>query len=290
MKVEYQNSTGLLAVIGDPIAHSLSPLLQNTMIGALGRDDLYLAIPVKADGLEDFIHAAKTVGISGFNLTMPHKVAILPYLSGLTAEAQRCGSVNSVRIRDGKLEGHCTDGMGLRRSLADLGLSFRDSNVTVLGAGGAARAIAKTAVDSGAKSVRVVNRTLVKAEELCAGEANMSAHGLPEREAVLADTDILINTTPVGMEGVAGEAEFEFLRALKPGAGAVDCIYAPAMTPFMAAAKALGHPVANGIGMLVYQAIYAYEFFRGMYFSEETVTELGRKLLAASGVDPRGEA
>lgn len=286
MKVEYHNGTGLLAVIGDPIAHSLSPLLQNTMIEALGRDDLYLAIHVPAEGLEDFLAAARTIGIQGFNLTMPHKVSILPHLSGQTREARRCGSVNTVRVQNGSLEGHSTDGIGFRRAIQDLGCGFPGQNVTILGAGGAARSIAMTAVDSGARSVRIVNRTVEKAQALCRGEAVMSAYGFDQVEQILPDTDLLINTTPVGMEGVAGGLQYAFLPALKPGIPAVDCIYAPAMTPFMQAAHQLGHPVANGIGMLVYQAIYAYEFFRELHFGEDTVAELGRLLLEKSGVNP----
>lgn len=286
MRVEYHNGTGLLAVIGDPIAHSLSPLLQNTMIQALGREDLYLAIHVPAAGLADFLSAARTIGIQGFNLTMPHKQTILPYLSSQTREAQRCGSVNTVRLKDGNLEGHSTDGLGFRRALLDMGCDFPGQNVTILGAGGAARSIAMTAVDSGARSVRVVNRTLEKAQALCQADPVMAAYGFDQAEQVLTDTDLVINTTPVGMEGVTGDLGYAFLSALKPGAPAVDCIYAPAMTPFMAAAQALGHPVANGIGMLVYQAIYAYEFFRELHFDEATVASLGRLLLKASGIVP----
>lgn len=281
MKVEYQNSTGLLAVIGDPIAHSLSPLLQNTMIKALERDDLYLAFRVEKGGLPEFLAASKALHIDGFNLTMPHKEDILPFLDSCTPEAKRCGSVNTVRRRDGRLEGHCTDGLGFRRSLWDLGLDFPKKCVTILGAGGAARAIAMTAVDSGAKQVAVVNRTLSKAEAICAGEQNMLALERSRVEEIMPETDILINTTPVGMEGVAGTGQYGFLRSLKPGAAAVDCIYAPPVTPFLAAAKALGHPTANGLGMLIYQAVYAYAFFRELEFSEETVTRLGKLLREA---------
>jgi shikimate dehydrogenase len=289
MQVEYHNGTGLLAVIGDPIAHSLSPLLQNTMIKALGRDDLYLAVKVARGQLPDFLQAAKALGIGGFNLTMPHKEDVLPYLSSMTPEAQRCGSVNTVRLRNGLLEGHSTDGLGFRRSLQDLGEDFTGRRVTILGAGGAAKAIATTAVDAGAELVRVVNRTEARAQALCQGEGRMEPLGMGALAGVLPDTDLLINTTPVGMEGVSGQGAYD-LAALRPGAPAMDCIYAPAMTPFMAAAKALGHPVANGIGMLVYQAIYAYAFFRELDFSEETVSRLGALLLEASGVPPRGQA
>lgn len=288
MKIEYHNGTGLLAVIGDPIAHSLSPLLQNTMIEALGGDELYLALRVERGQLEEFLAAARLLGFQGFNLTMPHKEDILPYLDSRTPEALRCGSVNTVRLRQGRWEGHSTDGLGFQRALEDMGLSFHGRQVAILGAGGAARAIAMTAVDSGAASVRVLNRTRSRAEQLCAGQNGMEAFGLEAAEAVLPDTEILINTTPVGMEGVTGPGQYAFLQALKPGAAAVDCIYAPAMTPFMAAAKALGHPVVNGIGMLVYQAVYAYAFFKGITMDDATVSRLGRLLLAASGVDPKG--
>lgn len=279
MQVEYHNGTGLLAVIGDPISHSLSPLLQNTMIARLGRDDLYLAVQVPRGGLADFLAAARTMGLGGFNLTMPHKLDILPFLSDMTPEARRAGSVNSVRLRKGLWEGHSTDGIGFRRALQDLGYDFPGQVVTLLGAGGAARSIAMTALDSGAREVRVVNRTLAKAQALCAGEATMGAFALTQARAVLPDTDILINTTPVGMEGVAGSQDFSFLSALKPGAPALDCIYAPAVTPFLAEASRLGHPTANGIGMLVYQAIYAYAFFRELELGEAALGELGRLLL-----------
>ncbi len=288
MKVEYHNSTGLLAVIGDPIAHSLSPLLQNTMIAELGMDDLYLAIQVPRGGLPDFLQAAKTIGIQGFNLTMPHKEDILPYLSDITREAQRAGSVNSVRLRDGQLEGHSTDGIGFHRALLDLGYEFHGQTVAILGAGGAAKSIAMTAVDSGAEQVRILNRTLERATNLCVGEKKMEAFPMGRAEEALADSDIVVNTTPIGMEGTKNDGAFSFLRALKPGALAIDCIYAPAMTPFMLEAKKQGHPVANGIGMLVYQAIYAYAFFRQMTLEENTVSKLGSLLLEVSGISPRG--
>ena len=281
MNVEYENGTGLLAVIGDPIAHSLSPLLQNTMIKALERDDLYLAFRVEKGGLPGFLAASETLGIDGFNLTMPHKEDILPFLDEISPEARRCGSVNTVRRRDGKLEGHSTDGMGFRRALQDMGLDFPGRNVTILGAGGAARSIAMAAVDGGAAKVTVANRTLARAEDICRGEANMEALDLARVEAVLPGTDVLINTTPIGMEGVEGAAAYGYLRALKAGAAAVDCIYAPAVTPFLKAAAELGHPTKNGLGMLIYQAIYAYGFFRELDFSAGTVTALGERLLAA---------
>lgn len=287
MKLEYQNTSGLLCVIGDPIAHSRSPLLQNTMLQTLGEDYIYLAVPVAAGRVGDFASAALTLGIRGFNLTMPHKEDIIPYLSHMTEEAALCGSVNSVRLREGKLEGHSTDGIGFRRSLQDFGRSYPGTVVTILGAGGAAKSVAMTAVLSGARTVRVVNRTLSRAEALCHGHENMEAYGLDELCKLLPDTDILVNCTSMGMEGASG-GSIPDLSALKSGALCMDCIYAPAMTPFMLEAKRCGHEAGNGIGMLVYQAIYALSFFLDREFDEATVTALGKKLMAVSGVDPRG--
>lgn len=289
MLVDYKNSSALLAVIGDPISHSLSPLLQNTMLRELGEDAIYLAIHVKAGEVEKFVEAAKTLQIKGFNLTMPHKENILPYLSNLTEEARLSGSVNSVRIREGKLEGHSTDGIGFRRAMtALLGVDYPGKVVTILGAGGAAKSVAMTAMLSGAKKIHVLNRTLARAHALCTGHGNMTAYSPAEGAAVLPETDILISTLPTGMEGVGGSFDAVDLGLLKEDSICVDCIYAPAKTPFMVEALRHGHRAMNGIGMLVYQAVYALEFFLEREFSDETVAVLGKKLLEISGVDPFG--
>lgn len=287
MQVEYHNGTGLLCVIGDPIGHSLSPLLQNTMLKELGEDYLYLAVPVAAGSVEQFVSAAKAIGIRGFNLTMPHKEHILPFLSRMTPEARHCGSVNTVRIIDGQLEGHSTDGLGFRKSLDAFGRDFPGQTVTILGAGGAAKSIAMTAVECGAAKVYVANRTLLRAQQLCENEPAMEALPLEQLDQVLPQTDLLISTLPVGMSGVGG-SRVPCLDALKPDALCMDCIYAPAMTPFMEEAHRTGHEAGNGIGMLIYQAIFALEFFLNKAFPTETVSRLGTLLQSACGVDPRG--
>ena len=287
MQIEYHNGTRLMCVIGDPIGHSLSPLLHNTMLRELGEDALYLAVPVPAGTVGAFVAAAKTVGIQGFNLTMPHKEDIIPYLSEMTPEAKRCASVNSVRIRDGKLEGHSTDGMGFRQALSEFSRDFPGQTVTILGAGGAAKSIAMTAVDSGADKVYIANRTLSRAQALCENEPNMEALSLEHLNDVLPQTDLLISTLPIGMSGVGG-SDVPCLDALKPDALCMDCIYAPAITPFMEESRRTGHEAGNGIGMLIYQAIFAMEFFLDRPFSQDTVLHLGKIMQEACGVDPRG--
>lgn len=289
MLIDYNNSSALLAVIGDPISHSLSPLLQNTMLRELGEDAIYLAVHVKAGEVEQFVDAAKTLNIKGFNLTMPHKEHIIPHLSAMTEEARLSGSVNSVRIREGHLEGHSTDGIGFRRAMTELlGVDYPGKVVTILGAGGAAKSVAMTALLSGAKEIHILNRTLTRAQALCSGQENMTAHSLIEGASVLPQTDILISTLPMGMEGVGGSFDSMDLGLLKENSVCADCIYAPAKTPFMASAIRHGHRAINGIGMLVYQAVYALEFFLERDFPEETIGMLGKKLLEISGVDPFG--
>lgn len=291
MLIDYRNSSALLAVIGDPIGHSLSPLLQNTMLRELGEDAVYLAFSVKAGEVSGFLEAAKALNIRGFNLTMPHKEDIIPHLTAMTEEARLSGSVNSVRLRNGVTEGHSTDGIGFRRGMQELlGVDFPGKAVTILGAGGAAKSIAATALRSGAWEIHVMNRTLSRAQALCKGNASMIAHNLSEDDTVLPNTDILISTLPTGMEGVGSTFDAVDLRLLKSDAVCADCIYAPARTPFMETALRLGHPAINGIGMLVYQAVYALEFFLEREFSQETVTTLGKKLLEISGVDPYGSS
>lgn len=289
MQIEYHNGTRLMCVIGDPIGHSLSPLLHNTMLRELHEDALYLAFPVPAGTVGEFVAAAKIIGIQGFNLTMPHKEDIIPYLAEMTPEAKRCASVNSVRIRSGKLEGHSTDGLGFRQSLAEFSRDFSGQTVTILGAGGAAKSIAMTAVDSGAKRVYIANRTLARAQKLCENEAAMEALSLEQLNAVLPQTDLLISALPIGMSGVGG-SDVPCLDALKPDALCMDCIYAPAMTPFMEEARRTGHEAGNGIGMLIYQAIFAMEFFLDRPFSQDMVLHLGKIMQDACGVDLRGLA
>lgn len=289
MLIDYHNSSALLAVIGDPIGHSLSPLLQNTMLRELGEDAVYLAIHVSKGEVAQFIEAAKALNIKGFNLTMPHKEDIIPHLSSMTEEARLSGSVNSVRLRDGALEGHSTDGIGFRRAMTELlGVDYPGNVVTILGAGGAAKSVAMTAMLSGAKEIHVLNRTPSRAEALCKGHETMTAHSLSEGQAILPETDILISTLPTGMEGIGGGFDAVDLALLKADAVCADCIYAPAMTFFMESALSHGHPAMNGIGMLVYQAVYALEFFLEKEFPEETIAMLGKKLLEISGVDPFG--
>ena len=184
-------------MIGDPIAHSLSPVLHNTMAKVLGLNYLYLACRVCPKDLPRWLDAARTMELVGFNATMPHKLELIPLMDKLTPAAMRHGAVNTVRLESGQFIGHNTDGDGFASSLQDFGMGFHGAHVVVLGAGGAACAIVRKAADDGAASVQVMNRTLENAAAICAEDPNR-LHPATLDASVPPDTDLLINTLPAG--------------------------------------------------------------------------------------------
>ena len=266
MKVELNNTTKKLCVIGDPVEHSKSPLIQNTMLESLGLDYIYLCQPVPRGQCEQWLACAKFAGYAGFNATMPHKQELVPLMDALDEDARLMGAVNTVCIREGKTYGYNTDGEGFLRALADEGIDPAGMPVLVLGAGGAAKAVCLKLAQAGAQ-VTVCNRSLEKAQTLCGHDpARLHAAGFDrdtlEREA--ARCRLLVNCTSLGMEGGAGQFEdFSFLDALPAGAPVVDLIYAPAQTELLRQAQARGHRTANGLGLLVNQAVLSLEHFTG---------------------------
>ena len=262
------SSPNRLAVIGDPIAHSLSPLLHNAMARELGLPYVYEARRVTADGLPVWLSEVRNEGWSGFNATMPHKMRLIPLLDGLTEQAKFFGAVNTVRNDNGVLTGHNTDGDGFARMLAEHGFGFTGANVAILGAGGAAEAIARKAVQDGAARITIYNRTLDKAEKLRAvSPSTMSAAVLGG--PVPKDTDFLISALPAG-----SRLNLDFINGLDPRCAVVDILYAPPKTPLLEAAEAKGLFARNGLGMLVHQAILAFEFFTGSVIDPEPMAKL----------------
>ena len=160
MQVELKNTTKKLCVIGDPVLHSKSPLLQNAMLQALGLDYIYLCQPVKAGEAARWLEAAKTAGYAGFNATMPHKEDLLPLMDVLDEDARLYRSVNTVCIKDDKVYGYNTDGQGFLQALLDAGFDPRGRRVVLLGAGGAAKAVALKLAQQRVASVTICNRTL----------------------------------------------------------------------------------------------------------------------------------
>ena len=256
-----------LQVIGDPVLHSKSPILHGAMLRELGLDIPYDAHVVRRGELPDYLRWARDNGVTGFNATMPHKEELIPLLDGIDPAARTIGAVNTVCLRDGNWIGFNTDGAGAVAALRDgLGLDPSGLTVTLLGAGGAAKAVALALTDAGAERVFVCNRTLPRAEELCAHDpaGRLSPNGFdPDtlgRRA--ARSQLLVNCTNLGMAGCPGRFEgFSFLDALPPDAGVFDLIYHPAETELLAQARRRGLPALNGLPMLVNQAVLALEHF-----------------------------
>ena len=256
-----------LQVIGDPVLHSKSPAIHGAMLGALGLDIPYTAHVVRRGELPEYLAWAKENGVTGFNATMPHKEDLIPLLDGIDPAAQALGAVNTVCLRDGKWIGFNTDGGGAVAALRDnLGIDPAGRTVTLLGAGGAAKAVALALADAGAERVYVCNRTFSRAQELCAhdplGRLAPAAFDQDTLSALAGKSQLLVNCTNLGMEGCPGRFEdFSFLDALRPGAGVFDLIYHPAETELLACARRRGLRTLNGLPMLVNQAVLALEHF-----------------------------
>ena len=259
-----------LCVIGDPVEHSKSPLIQNTMIEALGLPYTYGAVRVKRGETAAWLRQAKEAGYAGFNATMPHKVDLLDLVDELGADAKAFGAVNTVCIRpDGTTVGYNTDGRGFLRAIAYLDVTPKGARVCLLGAGGAAKAVALKLAQAGAAEVTVCNRTKTKAEALCALDPSgvLKPAGF-DRETLWREAgqcDLLVNCTSLGMKGTEGQFDdLSFLESLPEQAAVFDLIYSPAETKLLQRARELGHQTANGLGMLLYQAVFALEHFTGV--------------------------
>lgn len=273
-----------LYVIGDPVAHSKSPLLHNTMCGLLGLDYAYTCRTVQRDTLADFLTAVKEENCAGFNATMPFKELLLPYLDVLDPLASRLGAVNTVCIIDGKLYGYNTDCPGYVAALNRRGFDPKGKRAVLLGAGGAAKAVAVGLCEAGAE-VFVANRTPDKAKALTAlSPHQMHPMAWPDASSPeLARADLLVNATSLGMAGQGQFASFDFLSALPEDCLVSDLIYHPAPTELLRRAAARGLATMDGFPLLIHQAILALEHFTGRTIPPDAVLPALERAVGAQG-------
>jgi shikimate dehydrogenase len=258
----------LYGILGFPLGHTLSPRMHQAALAALGLPGTYLALPVPADRLDGAMAGVRAWRLPGLSVTIPHKVAVMAYLDEVTPLAKRIGAVNTLYWDADRLCGDNTDYAGFRASLPELDLAGQA--VTVLGAGGAARAGVLALADEGAAKIHLVARRQAAAEALRdqlvpperAG-AIVPFEDLAELQRVLGESKLVVNATPLGMHGKTSPLPGGALAALPPDAFVMDMIYAPAETPLMAAARARGLAVANGAEMLLHQAAFAFERWTG---------------------------
>lgn len=259
----------ILGIIGDPIAHSLSPVMQNAALAHLKLPYLYMPYQVKPEFLENFFKNLRSHKIVGLNVTVPHKQAVLPYLDSLTQEARTIGAVNTIKIVGKKLKGHNTDGAGYVASLSgEAGFDPQGKQVILLGAGGAARAIAAALGAAKAREILIINRTVKKAFDLASDmgkkfpQTAFSVASFERMEPTYwPTTDLLINASSIGMKARKGPPLL--LSRLPARALVSDIVYSPVETPLLKAAKRLKLKTHPGWGMLLYQGALSFEFWTG---------------------------
>lgn len=264
-------TTRVLAVFGDPIAHSLSPQMQNPALEKAGINAIYVPCHIPASGIGEAVAAVRSLGFWGVNLTVPLKEVVCPYLDELDKDARLIGAVNTIVNRDGKLVGYNTDVFGFLSSLEiDLHFNPAGKKALLLGAGGACRAAVVALGRSGARWVGIANRTFERAEalvkefsqefkdtEFCA--FHLSTEDLSQ---ALTDVDLLANTSAVGLKGDSF-SDFPW-PAVPAGIPVLDMVYSTHDTPFVASAVKAGHPASGGLGMLAGQGEQSFKLWTGV--------------------------
>lgn len=259
----------IFGVVGDPVAHSLSPGMHNAAFAELKLEAEYRRFPVTAEGLPDFFRRLRDGEISGVNVTVPHKQAVIPFLDELSEEARVIGAVNTVVAENGKLTGHNTDGAGYLKSLfSEFTLNMGEVYVVLIGAGGAALAVAHALAGTGVASLEIVNRDKGRAGNLVARlqvehpNAHFPTGSFADLGRICEDADLVVNATSLGMEG-KDWPDLSFVAELPGHAIVSDVVYVPKETGLLKAASNRGLKVHYGCGMLLHQAARAFELFTG---------------------------
>ena len=272
--------TRLAAVVANPIKHSISPFIHNRAFEATNTNGVYLAWEVEATDLAETVANIRRYQMFGINLSMPYKEQVIPYLDQLSEEARLIGAVNTVVNRDGTLIGYNTDGKGFFKSLPSFKISGK--RMVLLGAGGAAKAILAQAILDGVSQVSVFVRSasiektrpyLEKLQNETGFKADLFAlEDVSELQARITDSDLLVNATSVGMDGVSLPISASIL--LPERLLVADVIYQPFETPFLNWARNQGNHAVNGLGMLLYQAAEAFQLWTGKEMPTDQIWEL----------------
>ncbi len=282
MKDAYiKGSDKVCGVIGNPIEHTLSPLIHNTLAKYLGQRAVYVPFCVTKENLKTAISGAHALGIKGLNVTMPHKQEMFKYVVEVTPQAQKVGAINTlVYTKEGYI-GHNTDAKGLALSLKEYQVDWKGKKVAIIGSGGAAYA-AYTAVADEAEEIYIINRTIENARAL---KAHMTQYfSVPtfiyeDQEDLELKVDIVIQTTGVGMGNLKEQMPKCSKRILENAQVAVDLIYEPWETLFLKTAKAADCKCINGFGMLYYQAVIAFELMHQISCDQKVVLQVKSELL-----------
>ena len=285
MTIPITGHTGFTGLLGSPVSHSISPMMHNESFRMVGLDLIYLCFDVKEEQLDTAVAGLKAAGIHGFNLTMPCKNRMVSLCDELSPAASLIGAVNTVVNQDDKLIGHNTDGIGFWRSAEEVGFSSPGKNVTLMGMGGAATAIAVQAALDEVKELNIFARPTSRFWQ----RANNLTDELNKRttckvqlfeqqdtstlKKCLDHSDILVNGTSVGMAPNTETSILPDSTLLHPELTVADVIYNPQETLLLKQAKAVGCPVFNGMYMLLYQGAEAFRLWTGVDMPVEHIKE-----------------
>jgi shikimate dehydrogenase len=277
-------TTRLAGIMGWPVAHSRSPLLHGFWLEETGTDGAYVPLPVRPEHIEQALRALPILGFRGCNLTIPHKQTALYIADRVEPLARRIGAVNTIIVApDGTLEARNTDIFGFRENLREAVPEWKPAAgpAVILGAGGSARAVVAALTDAGVTEIRIVNRTLARAETV-AGDletpaTRITVHPWSEANTIQRHAGLLVNTTSLGM---IGEPPLVLDLLLPPKAPVVDIVYVPLETDLLTAARRRGNPVVDGLGMLLHQGRPGFEAWFGtsVYVSPELRAKIAATL------------
>jgi len=284
--MEISGRTRVCAVIGDPIEHTLSPTMHNAAFEHLKLDFVFVAFKVTPDELEKAVRGACALGIRGLNVTMPHKNSVTEFLDEADPAVKFLGAANTILNQGGRLRGFNTDGVGALKALKQNGVNLAGKKVLLLGAGGAAKAIAFS-LSKEADELCILNRDAAKARELasvlepCGKKIVGNELSSRQIQKELPDSDLLINATSVGMTPTASESLVK-PDWLKPDLSVMDIVYNPAETKLIQDARAAGAKVINGVEMLLYQGAASFEIWTGCKAPVDVMREAVLKQISAS--------
>lgn len=262
--------TKICALIGDPVDHSMSPAIHNIAFSEMGLDYVYVAFRVKAEDVPAAIEGMKALDIKGLSVTMPHKVAVPRLLDKLDPLAEKIGAINTIVNDGGILTGYNTDATGFLQAMLERGIDPKDKNITILGAGGASRAVSFILADRGA-NLTILNRLeefdwAIELARKISQTFSKSVEALELNKEnlikALEKADILVNATSVGMSPNINVTPVP-AELLKPGIVVYDIIYNPIKTRLLKDAEAAGAEIISGVDMLVWQGVLAFEIWTG---------------------------
>ena len=264
--MKIKGSTNIVGLIGHPVEHSFSPPMHNAAFDALGMDYAYVAFDVNPAELQKAIEGARSLNIKGFNVTIPHKIDVMKYLDEIDDVARLIGAVNTIDFKN--LKGYNTDGIGAVRAIEEV-ISIKNKNVVIAGAGGASRAISFYIAKYGADSLTILNRNVDKAQSLAGDVSNSGLIGdvksdsINEINAYLADADILVDTTPLGMHPHINDQPIATAENMHDELVVFDAVYNPNETVLLKQAIEAGAKPVYGIKMLLYQGAESFKIWTG---------------------------